>query len=188
MEFVRTIASAMLFVCLTGTAFAQPNAKKITIQDIQGKVQTLTDSVTKTIGTIKQSNKINNDLGAQMEQLTATIEIFESQVKTIEEGGEIYELAMAAQAILKAQIIIFEEKVQSGMLTHETIKGFKNLIERVKKNINGYDDLIADMRDRSSRLRSKIKELKSNKELIIATLLVDAPELVQCVLEKTGCP
>ena len=177
MNLIKPLVLAIFFVCLTGTGFAQPNAKKITIQDIQGKVQTLTDSVTKTIGTLKKSNESNKNLDAQIELLTATIETFESQVKAIEDGGEIYDLTTEAQAILKAQIVTFEEKIQSGTLTPDSIKGFESLIERVKKNINGYGDLIVDMSDRSSRLRSKIKDLKSNKELVVATLLVNDQEL-----------
>ena len=150
--------------------------KKLTLKDVQGKVQSLAKSVSKTIDSLKKSNAASKDLKGQVKKLGETIKVFESQLAQIEKGGEIYKLVIEAQEGISGNIKMFESKISSGNLSVGVQKKFEALIERQQKLINNYGNLIVEMSERSIRLRGKIKELSSNKELVSATLLVNEQE------------
>jgi hypothetical protein len=168
-------------MALTTSAYA----KKITIKDVQSKVQTLQESVKKTISKLRKSNRNSKDLKGQIKVLGETISVFEDQLKAIEEGGEIYSLSSKSQEISTKNIKTFEDKIAGGTLTSDTIKGFEKLIKRQKSIINDLGNLQVDMSEKASRIRAKIKSLKSNQELIVATMLVDAQE--EAVKQLKAC-
>lgn len=176
------IASIFMLFMLFSTAQAED--KKITIKDVQTKVSSLQTSVSKTIEALKKSNKNSADLKGQIKVLGETIKILEAQLATIKAGGEIYTSTGDAQEISKKNVKLFEEKIQSGTLSQETIKGFEALIKRQNGIINELANLQVEMNEKASRIEAKIKQLKSNQELVVATMLVDEQEAAKNQLKK----
>ena len=110
MRLLRYLLVLPLLLSLTLNAYADAD-KKLTLKDVQGKVQSLAKSVSKTIDSLKKSNAASKDLKGQVKKLGETIKVFESQLAQIEKGGEIYKLVIEAQEGISGNIKMFESKI-----------------------------------------------------------------------------
>jgi len=155
---------------------AHADDKPITIDIIRTKVQALSLSTSKTIDALKKSNQATGDLKGQMKQLDEAIVLFEKEVQALEKGGTIYQLTLDAQSGSRKLIETMEADLSSGTNNATQVKDIENLIKSQRKVLSRFGNLIIEMSEKADRIKSKLKDLKGNKKIIVYKITANQQE------------